>query len=72
VVAGVLRERVPGAGDIRAGGPAAMQGQDALPAPAITAADGTAAAEDAPVPAESFSDESEAADADALDADPAS
>jgi segregation and condensation protein B len=69
---GELRERLLRAGEIRAGGPAAMQGQDALPAPAITAADGTAAAEDAPVPGESFSDESEAADADALDADPAS
>ena len=47
---GELRERLLRAGEIRAGGPAAEQGQDALPAPAIA----TAATEDAPSSAESF------------------
>ena len=79
---GELRERLLRAGEIRAGGPAAMQGQDALPVPAIAAAvqdadsdvpsEATAAAEDTADPAESSSDESEAPDPDALDADPAS
>src|SRR4051795_4666604 len=36
---GELRERLLRAGEIRAGGPAAMQGQDALPIPAIAASD---------------------------------
>src|SRR3954447_12107977 len=36
---GELRERLLRAGEIRAGGPAAAQGQDALPIPAIAASD---------------------------------
>jgi segregation and condensation protein B len=47
---GELRERLLRAGEIRAGGPAAAQGQEALPAPAIA----TEATEDARSSAESF------------------
>ncbi|HEX4733878.1 MAG TPA: SMC-Scp complex subunit ScpB [Thermoleophilaceae bacterium] len=44
---GELRERLLRAGEVRAGGPAAMQGQDALPTPAIAAAGAEADAPDA-------------------------
>jgi segregation and condensation protein B len=74
---GELRERLLRAGEIRAGGPAAAQGQgmleaqgqDALPAPAIAAAatdDAPSSAESfAPSSAESFSSESEPTESDA-------
>jgi segregation and condensation protein B len=48
---GELRDRLLRAGEIRAGGPAALQGQDPLPAPVIDATEATeetAATEDAP------------------------
>jgi segregation and condensation protein B len=48
---GELRDRLLRAGEIRAGGTAMAQGQDALPPPAIEA---SAADEGAPAPAESF------------------
>jgi segregation and condensation protein B len=79
---GELRDRLLRAGEIRAGGPNAGEGQDALPLPTIAAtaaepdgeADATAAAgeaeadENAPAPAESFAGGS-APDADAAAAD---
>ena len=49
---GELRERLLRAGEIRAGGPAGMQGQEALPTPAIaaTGADVETADADPPQP----------------------
>jgi segregation and condensation protein B len=64
---GELRERLLRAGEIRAGGPAAAQGQDALPTPAIA----TAATEDAPSSAESFGPSSAESFAPSSESEPA-
>jgi segregation and condensation protein B len=62
---GELRERLLRAGEVRAGGAAAPHGQDALPTPAIAAAAGNP---DDAASAESFSGESEPAEASELPA----
>jgi segregation and condensation protein B len=65
---GELRERLLRAGEIRAGGAVAAQGQDRLPPPAIEA---SAADEDAPASAESFAGATEGHADDRDDPDPA-
>jgi segregation and condensation protein B len=68
---GELRERLLRAGEIRAGGPAAMQGQEALPTPAIAASEAdaeTADADTGPI-AEPFGDGVDEPDANERNAD---
>lgn len=68
---GELRERLLRAGEIRAGGPAAMQGQETLPTPAIATAEADVEGADADAEpfAESFDDGAEAPEADEREAD---
>jgi segregation and condensation protein B len=68
---GELRDRLLRAGEVRAGIPAAAQGQEPLPAPMIdvTEVEETAATEEGPVSDASFSDRPVALEAEALGAD---